>query len=718
MKIYKTDELKNVVLLGNAGSGKTILAESMLFNGKVITRRGEINNKNTASDYRDIEHEQGGSVLSTVLYSEWNGKKINIIDAPGSDDFIGSAYAGFYAAENGVLVINAQNGVEVGTEIIARHIKKTNKPTVIALNQLDHEKANYEKSIEDAKTLFGGKLAVVQYPTGTGDDFNAVIDVLKMKMYKWTDESGVPQELDIPAEEKDKAVEYQEQLVESAAENDDSLMELFFENGTLTEDEMRKGLNAGINHGTLLPLFCISAKKNIGVSRLMDFITATAPSPCHLPAQEVDGQEINFDETAPTSLFFFKSSHEQHLGEVLYFKVMSGVLKEAQDLTNMNRQSKERVSQLYVVAGKNREKVSELKAGDIGATVKLKETKVNHTLNDKGAEWIFPEMDFPNSKYRAAIRAENEADEEKLSESLNKIREEDPTIILEYSKELKQLIIHGQGEYHLNLMVKWQLDHIYKIPSEFITPKIPYRETITKAAQSMYRHKKQSGGAGQFGEVHMIIEPFVEGAPDPKTFKIQGREWTVNVRDKQEFELDWGGKLIFYNCIVGGVIDARFQPAILKGVMDKIETGPLTGCYARDIRICVYDGKMHPVDSNEISFKIAGAKSFSDAFKNAGAKIMEPVYDVEVLVPSDKMGDVMSDLQGRRAIIQGMSSEGGYEKITTRVPLAEMSKYSTALSSLTNGRANYTMSFAEYAPVPGDVQEDLLKAYAAEQEEE
>ncbi|MBN1950800.1 MAG: elongation factor G [Bacteroidales bacterium] len=715
MKAYTTDQIKNIVLAGNAGSGKTTLAEAMLFEGKTIDRRGDIDSKNTSSDYRDIEHENGNSLFSSLLSTEFNGKKLNILDVPGLDDFVGGLATSMAAADTAVMLLNAQNGVEVGAEIHNRYLSMARKPMVIVVNHLDNEKANFEKTIESARERFGNSVTIVQYPIDTGLHFNAVIDVLTMKMYK-LGENGQMEAADIPESEADRAAELQNELVEKAAENDEKLMELFFENDGLTEDEMRSGITAGLLTRGIFPVFCVSAKKDMGVARLMQFLTNVAPSPNMIEApKDNKGNVIACDSSAPTSAFVFKTSVEQHIGEVVFFKVMSGTIKEGMDLINSTTQNKERISQIMVSHGKNRSKIAALEAGDLGITVKLKGTRFGHSLSEKGI--AFEKINLPEPKFRTAIRTLTEGDEEKLGEALNRMHQEDPTIMIEYSKELKQIILSGQGEYHLNIL-KWHLDNQYKIETEFITPKIPYRETITKFAQADYRHKKQSGGAGQFGEVHMVIEPYTEGAKPKDMFKIDGKDMKVSVRGEDEHKLSWGGKLMYYNCIVGGSIDARFLPAILKGIMEKIETGPLTGSYARDISVYVYDGKMHPVDSNEISFKLAGRNAFAQAFKKAGPKILEPVYDVEVLVPSDRMGDVMSDLQGRRAIVQGMSSEGGFEKISAKVPLAEMNKYSTSLSSLTGGRAMYSMKFAEYAAVPGDVQEELLKAYEAEQDDE
>ena len=718
MKTYQSDQIKNIAILGNSGSGKTTLAEAMLFNGGVIERRGTIEGSNTVSDYRPIEHENGNSIFSTVLYAEFKNKKINILDTPGLDDFSGGVISSLYAADTAVMTINVQNGVEVGTEIHFRHAEKVNKPLILVVNGLDHEKANFEKSLEMMKERLSNNIILIQYPVNEGVGFNAVIDVLKMKMLRYGKDGGAAEIVDIPSEHADRAAELHASLVEKAAESDESLMELFFSNDTLSEEEIRKGIVKGILTRGMFPVFCISAKNNIGVDDLMEFIINEAPSLSDMPAQvNSKGNEVKPNPAGPASVYVFKSSIEEHIGEINYFRVYSGKITENLDVVNSNNGTKERLSQLYVCAGKNRTRVPELHTGDIGAFVKLKNTKTNHTLNAPGNDWKYEGVKFPEPKYRTAIKAQSESDDEKLGEALNKLHLEDPTIIIEYSKELKQIIVHGQGEYHLNIM-KWHLDNIYKIPTNFNLPKIPYRETITKSAQADYRHRKQSGGAGQFGEVHMLIEPYEEGSTEVNMQKINGKDVKISVRDKEEIDLPWGGKLVYVNSIVGGAIDARFLPAILKGIMEKMETGPLTGSYARDIRVYVYDGKMHPVDSNEISFRLAGRNAFSQAFKIAGPKILEPIYDVEIMVPSERMGDVISDLQGRRGMVLGMASEKRFEVIKAKVPLAEMNKYSTALSSVTGGRAFYTMKFAEYAQVPGDVQDAVIKAYAEEEEDE
>ncbi|MDR1983466.1 MAG: elongation factor G [Prevotellaceae bacterium] len=718
MRVYQTEEIRNIVLLGNAGAGKTTLAEAMMFEGKVIDRRGTVEAKNTVSDSAEIEQIYQRSIYSSVLFTEYNDKKINLIDSPGSDDFSGGTFAAFKVADTGIMVINAQNGVEVGTEIFARYAERHEKPIIIAVNCLDHEKANWENTLDSMRQTFGNKLTLVQYPVNPGNGFNEIIDVLLMKLFRFKDDNGTFEAVEIPASELERAKELNAALIESAAENDESLMELFFEKGELTEDEIRKGLRAGLKSRGVIPIFCTAAKKDIGTKRLLEFIINVAPKPNESREYKTkEGEVIPCDPKGAPSLFIFKTAVEQHLGEVSYFRVMSGKITESMDLINANNDTKERISALYAVAGKKREKVTEMLAGDIGCTVKLKSSRRDQTLNGDGKRWQFLPVKYPDPKFRTAIKAKDQKDDEKLGEILNRTHMEDPTIVVEYSKELKQIILSGQGEHHINIL-KWHLTNTHKVEIELIAPKIPYRETITKLAAADYRHKKQSGGAGQFGEVHLLIEPYLEGVAENNRFKFDGKELVLNLKGKEEFNLDWGGKLIYYNCIVGGSIDSRFMPAILKGIMEKMEEGPLTGSYARDIKVYVYDGKMHPVDSNEISFKLAGRNAFKDAFKKASPKIMEPIYNIEVFVPSDSLGDVMSDLQNRRAMIEGMSSEKGFEVIKARVPLAEMYKYSTTLSSLTSGRATFTMKFAEYQQVPAEVQDKLLKAYEAEEKDE
>ena len=718
MKVYESHEIKNIALLGSKGSGKTTLAEAMLYECGIIKRRGTVEANNTVSDYFPVEKEYGYSVFSTVFYAEFLNKKLNVIDCPGSDDFVGSAITALNVTDTGVIVVDSQYGVEVGTQNIFRTAEKLNKPIVFAMNQLDGEKADFDNVMEQMRESFGSRVVQVQYPVSSGPSFNAMIDVLLMKMYSWGPDGGVPTISEIPENEKEKALELNKILIEAAAEHDDTLMEKFFDQGSLTEDEMREGIRKGLITRSIYPVFCVSALRDMGVRRMMEFLGNVVPFVSEMPQPiDTEGQEIAPDPNGPVSMYCFKTTVEPHIGEVSYFKVMSGTVKEGDDLINVNRNSRERMAQLFCVCGQIRTKVDKVVAGDICASVKLKDVRTGNTLNEKGCEIRFDFIKYPDPKYQRAIKPLNEADAEKLSEILTRMHEEDPTWTVIQSKELKQTIVSGQGEFHLRTL-KWRIENNEKIAIEFAEPRIPYRETITKAARADYRHKKQSGGAGQFGEVHLIIEPYYEDMPAPDSYRFNNQEYKMNVRDTQTLDLEWGGKLVVCNCIVGGAIDARFIPAIVKGLMDRMEQGPLTGSYARDVRVCIYDGKMHPVDSNEISFRLAGRNAFSDAFKNAGPKILEPIYDVEVLTPADKMGDVMSDLQGRRAIIMGMSSEKGFEKISAKVPLKEMAYYSTALSSITGGRSSFTMKYASYELVPGDVQDKLLKAYEAQQEEE
>jgi len=717
MKTYTTEQIRNVVLMGNTKSGKTTLAEAMMMEGRVIDRRGTVEAKNTVCDNTEIEQLYQRSIYPTLFYTEYEDHKLNFIDTPGSDDFIGGLISAFKVADSGVMLVNGQHGVEVGTEIFSRYAEKHNMPLFLAVSQLDHEKANWEACLDSLHEAYGSKVCPLQFPVDTGLGFNAFVDVLTMKMYRFKDDSGTREELDIPADLADKAAELHTQLTERTAESDEALMEAFFEKGDLTHEQIIQGLITGFRKCEIMPLVIVSGKKDIGVKRLLELITQVAPHPGLTTSKTVSGEEIPCDVNGAPSLYIYKTSQEQHLGDIAYFRVMSGRITESMDLVNANNGSKERISGLYAAAGKKREKVTELLAGDMGCTVKLKNAKSNHTLNGNGKSWEFEPIAFPPSKFRTAIKAKSEKDDEKLGEILNKAAAEDPTIVVEYSKELRQIILSGQGEHHINTL-KWHINNTYKMEVDLIAPKIPYRETITKMAASSYRHKKQSGGAGQFGEVHLLIEPYIEGAPENNRFKVDGKDLVLSIRGRDEYTMDWGGKLIYNNCIVGGSIDGRFMPAILKGIMEKMEEGPLTGSYARDIKCYVYDGKMHPVDSNEISFKLAGRNAFKDAFKKASPKIMEPIYMVEVMVPSDCMGDVMSDLQNRRALIEGMSSEKGFQILKARVPLAELNKYSTTLSSLTSGRASFTMTFLEYTQVPADVQERPLKEYQEEEKDE
>lgn len=702
MKAYDEKHIKNIALVGGAKTGKTTLAETMLFEAGLINRRGTVEDKNTISDYHEIEHERGNSVYATALHTEWRDYKINIIDTPGLDDFIGEVISAVRVCDTAVMVLNAQYGVEVGSELVWNYVDQYKKPTIFAINQLDQENANFQQAVDQAKQIFGKQVTVMQYPVNQGTGFNAIIDLLKMTMYRFPANGGKPEKLPIPDSELETANRLHNELVERAAENDEKLMELYFEKGNLDEDEMRLGISKGMMNHDIFPVFCLSAKKNMGSGRLMGFIDNVAPCSTEMPPEKtIDDKPVVCDPNGPAVLFVFKTLVEPHLGKLTFFKVLSGEVSVGMELNNPATGVSERIGQLFIMDGKNRNPIERLRAGDIGSTLKLKNTQTNHTLNGKGSDVQIKPIEFPMPRIRTAIIAKNKTDDEKLGEVLQEIHMEDPTIIVHYDREMKQVLLLGQGELHL-AVTKWRLEHVYKMEVEFVKPRIPYRETILKAANATYRHKKQSGGAGQFGEVYLKIEPILNGH-DPKP------EFTV--REKEEVQLPWGGKLIFNNCITGGVIDARFIPSIMKGVMEKMNEGPLTGSFVRDIAVSVYDGKMHAVDSNDISFKIAGMMAFKEAFHNAQPQLLEPVHDVEIEMPEELMGDVMSELQARRSIITGMDSREGFQVIKARTPLAELDKASLHLRSITQGRARISSTFAEYVPVPADMQKKLTDEY-------
>ena len=708
MKTFDAKHIKNIVLLGSHGCGKTTLAETMLFEAGLIQRRGRVEDRNTVSDYHELEHERGSSVYSTVLHTEWQGYKINIIDTPGLDDLVGETIPALRVADTCVLLLNAHHGVEVGTDLVWDHIAHYDRPVIIGVNQLDHPNADFEATVAQAKEHFGSAVTVMQYPVEQGDGFHRIIDLLKMTMYVFKDAGGKPEKQAIPADELEKANALHKELVERAAENDETLMEHYFEKGELDEDEMRIGLKQGMMKRTCFPVFCLSALRNMGSGRLMGFIDNVAPAALEMPAEElVGGGKLECVADGPAVLFTFKTVIEPKAGHITLFKVMSGEVKEGTELVNDNTGSTERINQLFIVDGKERKPVEKLVAGDIGGTMKLKDTATAHTLHAPGKSIKLQPIAFPEPRLRQVIRSTDQKLEEKLHAALVEIQKEDPTIVLTYSRETAQQLVGAQGELHLN-MLKWKLNHHYKVDCAFSSPRIPYRETIRKSAAASYRHKKQTGGSGQFGEVHLKIEPWYEGMPEPTGH---------SVRNKEEHELPTGGKLVFYNCIVGGVIDNKFMPSILKGVMEKMDRGPLTGSPARDIRVIVHDGKMHPVDSNDISFKIAGLQAFREAFTNADPQLMEPIQELEVRVPADLMGDVMTDLQGRRSIVMGVDSSGRYQIIKTLTPLAELDRYSTTLRSLTQGRGTYSEKFHAYQPVPNELQHKLVSSHKEEEVE-
>ncbi len=702
MPEFDTSHVKNIVLLGHAGSGKTTLAECMLYEANVINRRGAVAEKNTVGDYHELEQERGNSIFSKLMHTKWRGYKINIIDTPGYDDFNGEVISSLRVADTGVLLLNAVMGVEVGSDMIWDYTEQFKTPMIIAINKLDHEKADYEKTIKDAKSHFGNNVVPVQYPLEVGNGFNAIIDVLKMTMYVFTPNGGKPQKKQIPESEKARAEKMHMELLEAVAVNDETLMEHYLEKGELDEDEMREGLKKSLINHDLFPVFCLSAEKDMGSGRLMGFIDNVCPSANEMPPQKtIGGDFLKCDASGPICIFIYKTTAEPHVGELSFFKVYSGIIKPGMELMNEETGVTEKINQLFVVEGNRRTAVGELAAGDIGATLKLKHTHVNNTLHARGRNFSLEPISFPSANVTVAIEPVKKGEEDKLSQALHALKEEDPTIKIEISPELRQILLHSQGDMHL-AVAKWKIEHLHKVEVKFTKAKIPYRETIRKIAESTYRHKKQSGGAGQFGEVFMRIEPWHEGMPDPKGLTVRGRE---------DHLLDWGGKLVYYNCIVGGAIDTRFLPSILKGVMEKMHEGPLTGSKVRDVRVSIYDGKMHPVDSNDISFKIAGMMAFKQAFQLADPQLLEPIWHVEVYCPDDLTGAVMGDLQTRRAIVEGIDTEGHFRKISAKVPLADLDGYSSSLRSLTQGRAKFKMDFHEYSPVPFEMQKKLIDEY-------
>jgi elongation factor G len=699
--IYDAKNIRNVVLLGHSGSGKTSFVDCMLYEAKAIPRRGKIEDGNTTSDFTQIEQSRGGSIFSTLMHVGWKDCKINIIDTPGSDDFVGEVISSLKVADTGIMLLNAKNGVEVGTELIWEYVQSFKTPTIFVINQLDHDKADFDATFEQARSRFGDKVVTVQYPLSpeNRDGAFCIVDALRMVTYKFPNDGGKPEKLPIPSAEMSKAEAMHQILVEAAAENDENLMELFFENGTLTEEELAKGLTIALANQEIFPVFCASATKNMGSGRIMGFIHDICPSPAERPdAPLTNGGKLTCDTNGKTAIFIYKTMSEQNVGNVSYFKVYSGTLSVGDDLYNATNSTVERMNQLFVSEGKNRELVNTLKAGDLGVTVKLKNAHTNNTLCIKGNDTAIEEIHFPNSRIRVAVVPPSKNDVEKLAKALHTMQEEDPTLIVEHSSELKQMILHGQGQLHLD-MVKYRLEKVFGVNVSFMKPKIPYRETITHPTNHIYRHKKQSGGAGQFAEVHFRVEPYTEGMPAPTG---------LNVRSTEEDILPWGGQLVFQNCIVGGVIDSRFMSAIKKGIMQKMTEGPLTGSHVRDIRVSVYDGKMHDVDSNDMAFMVASSQCFKEAFPMCRPQILEPIYDLEVLCESDMMGEIMGDLQTRRAVIMGIDADGHYQKIMARVPLATLHDYSSTLRSLTQGKAKFNLKMAEYQAVPSDVQAKLI----------
>ncbi len=709
MKPYDAHHIRNIALLGHAASGKTTLAEAMLYESGEITRRGTVEEGTTVSDFHEIEHERTSSVFGTPVFAEWRDYKINIIDTPGYVDYVGEVISALRVVDTGIMVLSSPNGVEVGTETIWKYTAEFGTPIIFTVNKVDHEQSRFWTTVEQAKERFGREVTVVQYPLNEGTGFNTIIDVLKMTAYVFPSGGGKPEKHPIPESEMERAKQLHNELVEIVAENDATLMDHYLEQGELDEDEMRQGLTMTLIKRQIFPVFCVSAKNDMGTGRLMSFIDVVLPAPVEMPPIKTEGgSELEANPSGKVCLFVFKALSEQNVGEMSFFRVYSGTVRQGMDLVNEQTGVTERLGQLYVVNGKKRFEVPELAAGDIGAVVKLKNTHVNNTLHEKGINLNLKPIHFPAPKVRVAVESSRKGEEDKLGMALNHLHEEDPTLVVEHSPELKQIILHGQGEMHLQT-AKYRLEHRYKLDVVFVPARVPYRETIRKSVTTDYRHKKQTGGAGQFAEVHMRVEPFYEGMPAPNGLTVRG----TDVHD-----LPWGGKLVYLNCIVGGVIDQRFMPAILKGIMEKMTEGPVTGSYVRDVRVSVFDGKMHPVDSNEAAFKTAGRMAFKEAFIKADPQLLEPIFVVTILTPEDHVGEIMSDLPIRRAEIIGIEADGHYQQIKARMPLSELDKYSTILRSITQGKATYSAEFAEYAIVPHNIQSKLHEEYLQHAHEE
>ena len=703
----KTQNLRNVVVLGHSGSGKTTLIETMLYEGGAIKRRGTVTGHNTVSDDTDLEHERENTIFSHQMFVKWKENKINIIDTPGLDDFVGEVVAPLKVSDTALIVLNAAAGVEVGTELVWEYIEQYGTPAIFVINQMDHPKADFEKTLEQAKERFGNKLVPIQVPLNSGAGFNQILDALRMVVYEFPKDGGKPVKKPIPESEIERANAMHNALVEIAAENEEGLMEKYFEEGNLSEEELAQGITIALAHQQFFPVFVASGLNDMGSGRIMGFLNDIAPSPVDRPKRVlVNGDEIAYDSNDKTTLFIYKTASEPQVGLISYFKVITGTIKPGDELINSDTGEIERISQLFVSEGKDRISVDLLEAGDLGVTVKLKNSHTNNTLNSKGLDRQIRPMKFPDARIRKAITTDSTADMEKLITALHKIEEEDPTLKVEQSSELKQTLLHGQGQLHLDL-IKQRAEKEFGVRMYFSNPKISYRETITGKANADYRHKKQSGGAGQFGEIYMIVENFYEGMDEP-----QG----LNIRQKEVEDLPWGGKLAFYWCIVGGAIDSRYIGAIKKGIMQQMSEGPLTGSRCQNIRVSVYDGKMHSVDSNDISFQLAAAGAFKEAFQKAQPQLLEPVFHVEILCPNEDTGEVMGDLQTRRAMISGMDTESHYQKIMAEVPLAELHDYGSALRSITGGRAKFTMKFSDYQLVPSNVQQGLVQKHAVLEE--
>lgn len=689
MKKYTGEHIRNIGLAAHGGAGKTSLVEAMLYTMGATTRMGKIDQGNTASDYNEDEIERQISINTSLLHGEWDKHKINIIDTPGFADFFGDVISGLYVVENVFLLVSASSGVEVGTEQAWTQAEKYRKPVSFVINKLDHENIVFDGIVKEIREIFGSHALVAQFPVEVGPNFFKIIDLIKMKMLVYPqDGSGKATVEAIPGDLQAEAEEWRNNMIEAVAESDDELLEKYFEAGELSAAEFTTGFKKAFMNRQIFPIFCTAATRNVGVAGLLNFTTEMVPSPVEIPPiKSATGEERLPKDEEKLTAFVFKTVSEMHVGELSFVRVYSGILKSGDDTYNSTHGNNERIGQIFDLSGKNKENTDQLHAGDIGALVKLKSTHTGDTLTAKGTDFKLPELEFPASLMSFAVEPKSKGDEGKISTGFQSLHEEDPTFLLQFDPELKQTIISGQGELHLDIIVK-RLKQKFGVEVNMKDPRIPYRETIKSPADAKYRHKKQSGGAGQFAEVWMRIEPKPRG---------EGIEFT--------------------NSLVGQNVDRVYVPSVEKGVNAACEEGIIAGYKVVDLKVDFYDGKMHPVDSSDIAFQIAGKAAFKEAFKQAKPTLLEPIYDLEVRVPEEFMGDVMGDISSRRGKIQGMDAEGRFQVIKAKVPLAELNRYSNALRSMTQGRGLFRQKFSHYEEVPGELAQKIIEAAKKEKEE-
>jgi elongation factor G len=694
VKDFTVDKIRNIALIGHGGVGKTSLAETLLFNMGETNRIGKVDDGSTVSDYHPDEIERKISISSSLLHGEWKSWKINILDTPGYSDFIGDTKGMLRVADLAVVVVNAVEGVEVGTEQVVEFADEYGIPILFFINRLDNEHANFDKTLSSIQERYGNKVVALQFPINQGEGFNRIVDLVKMKMMTCTSPDRNGSTASDIQEEEDRTNTLRQQIVEAAAESDDALMEAFFESETLSDEQVIQGLSKGIASRSIIPVMCGSAEKNCGSRLLLDLIGEIGPSPkdavqvegVHPESQEPVIRKI--DESESLCGLVFKTISEAHVGELSLVKVLSGVLSSGADVMNSNQKSGEKIGQIYFLNGKNRKEIGNLKAGDIGALVKLKQTSTGNTLCDKRNPILLQPIQFPEPVLSVAIRPISRGDEEKISNGLHILHDEDPSFRVIHDPELKQTIISGQGELHLNVIIK-RLKERFGVDVDQERPKIPYRETITGKADEKYRHKKQTGGAGQFAEVWLRVEPMQRG---------------------EGFE--------FVNQIHGGSISSVYIPSVEKGIKQVLEAGPLGGYKVVDVKATVYDGKEHPVDSKDIAFQVAGREVFKLCVLSAKPILLEPIYDVEVKVPEECMGDVMGDLSSRRGKIMGMDSKGNFQIIKAKIPLAELDRYATNLRSITSGRGLHSRTFSHYEPVPKELVNKIVEEAKAKKDGE